>query len=75
MEDALPMPRTWVSLIERPLSYQNALPVCLNWGFIAVERHHDQSNSYKRSLLTVSEALSIITKAGSMMQVGRVLEK
>jgi len=49
---------------------------CLSEGFIAVNRHHDQSNTLVRTTfnwgwLTGSEAQSIIIKAGAWQHPGR----
>ena len=53
---------------------------CLNYGSVAVKRHHGHSHSYKRKhlanqgLACVSEAYSIIIMAAGRSGVGEVAE-
>ena len=34
-------------MIFGPLHPETLIPTCLNLGFVAVKRHHDQGNTYK----------------------------
>jgi hypothetical protein len=53
----------------------NGIGVCLSYGFTAVNRHHDQGKSYKKTFnwgwLTGSEVQSIIIKVGAWQYPGR----